>query len=94
MFAYGTGSIRGQVKVEGGDIPAAAMMFLNIRRAGTNQSLNMRTPTPDSRGRFVIDGLQPVRRMINTDEAGRFVADDLPRGSYAITAIRFQRASR
>jgi hypothetical protein len=59
VFAYGTGAIRGQVKVEGGDIPAAAMMFLNIRRAGTNQPLNMRTPTPDSRGRFLIDGLQP-----------------------------------
>ena len=59
MFAYGTGAIRGQVKVEGGDIPAAAMMFLSIRRAGTNQPLNMRTPTPDSRGRFLIDGLQP-----------------------------------
>ncbi|HTF37294.1 MAG TPA: hypothetical protein VK651_03215, partial [Blastocatellia bacterium] len=59
VFAYGTGSIRGQVKVEGGDIPAAAMMFLNIRRAGTNQPLNMRNPTPDSRGRFLIDGLLP-----------------------------------
>jgi len=59
VFAYGTGAIRGQVKVEGGDIPAAAMMFLNIRRAGTNQPLNMRNPTPDSRGRFLIDGLQP-----------------------------------
>ena len=59
VFAYGTGAIRGQVKVEGGDIPAAAMMFLNIRRAGTNQPLNMRNPTPDSRGRFLIDGLLP-----------------------------------
>ena len=59
VFGYGTGAIRGQVKVEGGDIPAAAIMFLNIRRAGTNQPLNMRTPTPDSRGRFLIDGLQP-----------------------------------
>lgn len=60
VFAYGTGAIRGQVKVEGGDIPAAALMFLSIRRAGTNQPLNMRSPTtPDSRGRFLIDGLQP-----------------------------------
>lgn len=57
VFAYGTGSIRGQVKVEGDDITAGTMMFLNIRRAGTNQPLNRRTPTVDSRGRFVIDGL-------------------------------------
>jgi len=59
VFGYGTGAIRGQVKVDGGDIPAAAMMYLSIRRAGINQSLNMRTTAPDSRGRFLIDGLQP-----------------------------------
>jgi protocatechuate 3,4-dioxygenase beta subunit len=59
VFAYGTGAIRGQVKVEGGENNAATMMFVNIRRAGTDQPLNMRTPTPDSRGRFVIDGLLP-----------------------------------
>src|SRR5258705_11324435 len=60
VFAYGTGAIRGKVRVEGGDIPAGAMMFLSIRRAGTNQPLNMRSPTtPDSRGRFFIDGLLP-----------------------------------
>ena len=59
VFGYGTGAIRGQVKVEGGDIPAAAMMYLSIRRAGTNQLLNIRTPTADSRGRFLIDGLLP-----------------------------------
>jgi protocatechuate 3,4-dioxygenase beta subunit len=59
VFGYGTGAIRGQVKVEGGDIPAAAMMYLSIRRAGTNQILNIRTPTADSRGRFLIDGLLP-----------------------------------
>jgi len=59
VLAYGTGTIRGQVKVDGGDIPAGAMMFLNIQRTGTKQPLNGRTPTPDSRGRFLIEGLQP-----------------------------------
>jgi hypothetical protein len=59
VFGYGTGAIRGQVKVEDGDIPAAAIMYLSIRRAGTNQLLNIRTPTADSRGRFLIDGLLP-----------------------------------
>jgi len=59
VFGYGTGAIRGQVKVEGGDVPAAAMMYLSLRRAGINQPLNMRNPTPDSRGRFLIDGLLP-----------------------------------
>ena len=59
VFAYGMGSIRGQVKVDGGDITAGTMMFLQIRRAGTNQPLNVRMPPVDLRGRFVIDGLQP-----------------------------------
>jgi protocatechuate 3,4-dioxygenase beta subunit len=59
VFAYGTGSIRGQVKVEGGEISASTMMFLNLRRVPSNEHLNMRTPGVDSRGRFVLDGLQP-----------------------------------
>jgi hypothetical protein len=58
VFAYGMGSIRGQVKVDGGDITAGTMMFLHIRRAGTDQPLNLRMPPVDLRGRFVIDGLQ------------------------------------
>jgi hypothetical protein len=58
IFAYGTGSIRGQVRVEGGDISQATLMFINIVRAGTNQT-RMRTPPVDSRGRFIIEGVQP-----------------------------------
>ena len=41
VFAYGTGSIRGQVKVEGGEISASTMMFLNLRRVGSDARLNM-----------------------------------------------------
>ena len=59
VFAYGTGVIRGQVKVEGGEITAGTMMYVNIRQVGNNQILDTRRPGPDSRGRFVIDGLQP-----------------------------------
>jgi hypothetical protein len=43
-------------------------------------------PMPNARVMVSGSGRQAVRRTINTDEAGRFVADDLPRGSYAITA--------
>lgn len=42
-------------------------------------------PMPNVRVFVGGSGRQSVRRMINTDETGRFVADDLPRGSYAIT---------
>jgi hypothetical protein len=59
VFAYGTGSIRGQVAVQDGEIPQGAVMYLNLRRLDTNQHQGIRTPTPDSRGRFLISGLQP-----------------------------------
>ena len=43
-------------------------------------------PMPNARVFVSGAGRQPVRRMINTDEAGRFVVDDLPRGTYSISA--------
>ncbi len=58
IFAYGAGSIRGQVKVEGGEITANTSMYLNVAKVGTNQSLQ-NIPGVDSRGRFVLEGLQP-----------------------------------
>lgn len=60
VFAYGSGTVRGQVKVDGGEIPAGAMMFLNVMRSGSNQPQRTSPPPrPDSRGRFVIEGLLP-----------------------------------
>ena len=60
IFAYGTGSIRGQVKVEGGEITANTSMYINVAKVGSNnKNLGMRMPTVDSRGRFVLEGLQP-----------------------------------
>lgn len=59
VFAYGTGAIRGQVQMEGGEIPAGAMMFLSIRRIGGVPHQGRMPPLPDSRGRFAIDGLLP-----------------------------------
>src|SRR6266545_7291155 len=43
-------------------------------------------PMQNARVMVSGSGRQAVRRTINTDETGRFVADDLPRGSYAIIA--------
>jgi len=42
-------------------------------------------PMPNVRVSISGSGRQTVRQTLSTDEAGRFVADDLPRGSYAIT---------
>lgn len=59
VFAYGSGAIRGQVQMEGGEIPAGAMMFLSLRRIGAVHDQGRRPPFPDSRGRFALDGLLP-----------------------------------
>lgn len=59
FFAYGTGAIRGQVQIEGGEIPAGAMMYLSLRRLGGVQHQGRMPQPPDSRGRFAVDGLLP-----------------------------------
>jgi hypothetical protein len=59
IFAYGTAAIRGQVQIEGGELPPDAVMFINLRSTGGTAPYQRRMPTPDSRGRFVIDGLLP-----------------------------------
>ena len=60
VFGYGTGAIRGQVKIEGSEIPPDTMMtFLSLQRAGTNEPRQYRPPVVDSRGKFAVDGLLP-----------------------------------
>ena len=60
MFGYGTGAIRGQVQVEGSEMPPGAMMFLSLQRSGTNEPRQYRRPpVADSRGKFAVDGLLP-----------------------------------
>src|SRR5262249_15608269 len=57
VLSYGTGSIRGQIEIEGGEIAPNTFLYLTIRRADTKQQVGMRSPIPDVRGRFVIEGL-------------------------------------
>jgi len=67
VFGYGTGSIRGLVQIEGGEMPPGAVMFLSLRQLDSRQPQQYRPPqpfrspymTPDSRGRFATDGLLP-----------------------------------
>jgi hypothetical protein len=56
VFAYGTGTIRGQVQIVGGELPPDAFMLLHLQRTGNSQ-YHGRSPMPDSRGRFEIGGL-------------------------------------
>ena len=58
VFAYGTGSIRGEVKVEG-TLPEATTLLLNVRSAsGENKGLN-RFVEVDARNRFVLENVPP-----------------------------------
>jgi len=56
VFSYGTGVIRGQVKVEGGEITSSTMMFLNVRRVGSKDNFSNMNQPVDARGRFVASG--------------------------------------
>lgn len=57
VLSYGTGSIRGQVQIDGGELPPNTAMFVMVRRMESNDQAGIRNPTPDLRGRFYIDGL-------------------------------------
>jgi hypothetical protein len=71
IFSYGTGGIRGRVKVEGGEITSSTMMFFNVRRVGSKEFVNNINQTVDVRGQFVISGLLPGEYEINLHYQGR-----------------------
>ena len=54
-LTYGTGVVRGQVKVEGGALPADVMMFVSVQRQ--NDPNGVTSAQVDSRGRFVAQGI-------------------------------------
>lgn len=55
-LAYGTGVVRGQVKVEGGMLPTDALILVSVNRQGESNRFNSQI---DSRGRFLIGGISP-----------------------------------
>jgi hypothetical protein len=54
--AFGTGVIRGQVKVEGGTLPAEAVLQISLNRQGEQSHFSGMV---DSRARFLIRGISP-----------------------------------
>jgi protocatechuate 3,4-dioxygenase beta subunit len=56
VIEYGTGSVRGVVKIENGPLPEGARMFVTVRRRGDTGQPN-RGAQVDSRGRFLIEGV-------------------------------------
>src|ERR1043166_1736032 len=53
-LAYGTGVVRGQLKVDGGTLPSEAVIFVSVVRPGGSLVSNGQV---DSRGRFLIKGI-------------------------------------
>lgn len=55
-LAYGTGVVRGQLKVEGGTLPSDTVFFVAVNRQGEPPQFGGQV---DSRGRFLIKGIAP-----------------------------------
>jgi len=60
VIAYGSGVIRGQVIVQGGELPANTQFMIFARRtSGESQTFQTRNNMTDARGRFVLEGFPP-----------------------------------
>jgi hypothetical protein len=58
VLSYGTGSVRGVVKVENGSLPPGAQIIARLTKPGEKFS-NFRQPYVDARGRFLTERLPP-----------------------------------
>jgi hypothetical protein len=56
IVSYGSGTLRGQVNVINGTIPANGRILLRLTKPGETNS-RLRPPTVDSRGHFIVEGL-------------------------------------
>ncbi len=52
-IAYGTGVVKGEIKFEGGTLPADVLLFVMVRREGSQVS----SAQVDARGRFIVGGI-------------------------------------
>ena len=57
VFAYGTGVVRGEVKIEGGTLPQGVNLVLNLRSPTGDNRRFSRFLEIDSRGHFVAENL-------------------------------------
>jgi hypothetical protein len=59
VIEYGTGSVRGLVKLENGALPEGLRMNVVARRTADTSGPTTRGSQVDARGRFLIEGLAP-----------------------------------
>ena len=66
IVSYGTGSIRGEVKLENGPLPAGGRVFVWIKKLGDTGS-NYRPYNVDARGHFLIEGVAAGSYELNVN---------------------------
>jgi hypothetical protein len=66
IVSYGTGSIRGEVKVENGPLPQGGRVVVWIKRLGDTGS-NFRSYNLDARGHFLIEGVAAGSYELNVN---------------------------
>jgi protocatechuate 3,4-dioxygenase beta subunit len=76
-LTYGSGVIRGEIKIEGGTLPANAMLYVALQQE--NQGLRLNSAQVDARGRFVINGI-PAGNYEAILQIISLGAGDFPRG--------------
>jgi hypothetical protein len=89
VIGYGNGTVRGLVKVSGGNMPATARFTVWLTNSEGDLTLDqinsMPSPTVDSLGRFIVEGLPPGNYEVNaavfTPDSGR----DWPRGKQQVS---------
>lgn len=68
-----TGAIRGQIKIEGGELPRSIHMFVSISTIGDESGRSYRSEQIDSRGRFYVQGLAAGRYEVKLNAFGQGV---------------------
>lgn len=59
LFAYGTGSVRGDVKLEGGELPSGMSLQVVVRSADGDSRRFRRQAEVDARLHFVVENIPP-----------------------------------
>jgi hypothetical protein len=76
-----TGAIRGQVKIEGGELPRGIQIFASVALIDETPQRSYRSGQVDSRGRFHIQGLAAGRYEVRVNAFGPGVLANNPNDS-------------
>lgn len=80
VLSYGNASIRGVVKLENGSLPDGARIFVRVTKVGETSS-NLRSPTVDLRGFFLMEGIPAGAYEITANVVGAINAPIRPRST-------------